>query len=113
MPDDVCDGAVALEGPIVAAAIRKISVGSRTSKAFCTTFLGVCGYPDVQAWNVPFPSAPSNAGRPQPGGKDAIKIVHYSDIHLDPLYVPGSSTQCDGRPICCRYARKDRRVGRN
>ncbi|EFY91799.1 acid sphingomyelinase, putative [Metarhizium acridum CQMa 102] len=110
-PDDVCDGAVALEGPIIAADIRKISVGSRTSKAFCTTFLGVCGYPDVQTWDITYPSAQPTGGRPRPGGKDPIKIVHYSDIHIDPLYVPGSSTQCDGRPICCRPYTKDDQPG--
>ncbi|OAA36240.1 Sphingomyelin phosphodiesterase [Metarhizium rileyi] len=84
-PDDVCDGAVALEGPIIAADIRKMSVGSRTSKAFCTTLLGVCGYPDVQTWDIAYPSAQPAGGRPEPSGKEPIKIVHYSDIHIDPL----------------------------
>ena len=99
--DDVCDGAVALEGPIIASDIRKLNIGSRTSKAFCTTFLGLCGYPEVAAWNVPFPSPKPSGGRPKPGCKAPIKIVHYSDIHIDPLYVPGSSTECN-KPICCR-----------
>ena len=102
-PDDVCDGAVALEGPIIAAAIRKMSVGSRTAQGFLTTFVGVCGDPAVPEWSVPFPSAKPSGGRPKPSGKDPIKVVHYSDIHLDPLYVPGASTECGGRPICCRY----------
>ncbi|KND93980.1 Sphingomyelin phosphodiesterase [Tolypocladium ophioglossoides CBS 100239] len=99
--DDVCDGAVALEGPIIAADIRNMDIGSRTSKAFCTTFFGLCGYPEVAAWNVPFPSPKPSRSRPKPSGKDPIKIVHYSDIHIDPLYVPGSSTECK-KPICCR-----------
>ncbi|KAK2603473.1 hypothetical protein QQS21_004333 [Conoideocrella luteorostrata] len=111
-PDDVCDGAVALEGPIIAADVRKTSIGSRTSKAFCTTLLGVCGYPDVQPWDVSFPVPKPTSGRPKPSGKDPIKIVHYSDIHVDPLYVAGSSTQCDGRPICCRPYTEDDQPGK-
>ncbi|GAB0135560.1 hypothetical protein EsDP_00003893 [Epichloe bromicola] len=84
-PDDVCDGAVALEGPIIAADVRKTTIGSRTSQAFCTTFLGVCGYPDVQPWDIAFPSPKPAGGRPKPSGKEPLKVVHYSDIHIDPL----------------------------
>ncbi|PNY25334.1 Sphingomyelin phosphodiesterase [Tolypocladium capitatum] len=99
--DDVCNGAVALEGPIIAADIRKMTLGSRTSDAFCTTFFGLCGFPAVADWKVPFPSSKPSNGRPNPSGKDPIKIVHYSDVHVDRLYVPGSSTDCK-KPICCR-----------
>ncbi|UNI18800.1 Sphingomyelin phosphodiesterase [Purpureocillium takamizusanense] len=99
--DDVCDGSIALEGPIIAAAIRKMHIGSRTSEAFCTTLLGLCGYPAVASWDVPFPSPKPAGGRPKPSGKPSLKIVHYSDIHVDPLYESGSSTNCT-KPICCR-----------
>ncbi|KHO00301.1 Sphingomyelin phosphodiesterase [Metarhizium album ARSEF 1941] len=109
---DVCDGAVALEAPIIAAGIRKMSIGSRSSKAFLTSFMGVCGYPDVQSWDIVFPSAQPSGGRSDPSGKDPIEIVHYSDIHIDPLYVPGSSTQCDGRPLCCRPYTEDDQPGK-
>ncbi|KAF7542515.1 hypothetical protein G7Z17_g11503 [Cylindrodendrum hubeiense] len=99
--DDVCDGAIALEGPIIAKAIRGMTIGSRTSKEFCITFLGICEYPDVRQWSVPFPSEKPTTARPAPSGKDPIKVVHYSDIHIDPLYVEGSNTECT-KPICCR-----------
>ncbi|KAJ6438415.1 Sphingomyelin phosphodiesterase [Purpureocillium lavendulum] len=99
--DDVCEGSIALEGPMIADAIRKMKLGSRTSDAFCTTVLGLCGYPDVASWNVPFPSPKPAGGRPKPSGKKPLKVVHYSDIHIDPLYVTGSSANCT-KPICCR-----------
>lgn len=99
--DDVCDGAIQLEGPIIAKAIRGMTIGSRTSKEFCITFLGICEYPDVRQWSVPFPSTKPTTGRPAPSGRDPIKVVHYSDIHIDPLYVEGSNAKCT-KPICCR-----------
>lgn len=97
----MCDGIIALEAPIVAAAIRKMKIGSDTANLFCNTFLGLCEFPAVPAWNVPFPSPKPKTSRPTPSGKPPIKVVHYSDIHIDPLYLPGASTQCN-KPICCR-----------
>ncbi|PHH89254.1 hypothetical protein CDD83_6421 [Cordyceps sp. RAO-2017] len=109
---DVCEGAVAREGPIIAGALRKMTIGSRPFKAFCTTLLGACGYPDVIPWKVPFPSPKPRGGRPKPSGQRPLKIVHYSDIHVDPLYMPGSSTNCN-KPICCRPYTDDDKPGRS
>ncbi|KAL7937255.1 Metallo-dependent phosphatase-like protein [Trichoderma chlorosporum] len=99
--DDVCAGSVALEGPIIADAIRNMDLGSETSELFCGSFLGLCAEPSVPQWNVPFPSPKPQNGRPAPSGKTPLKVVQYSDIHIDPLYVTGSSTNCT-KPICCR-----------
>lgn len=105
--DDVCDGAVALEGPSIAEALRNMGLYSKTSKLFCTTFLGLCGLPDVAKWSVPFPSPKPAGGRPSPSGRAPLKIVHFSDIHVDEKYLPGSNTQCT-KPICCRaYTKGD------
>ncbi|PHH61879.1 hypothetical protein CDD81_7743 [Ophiocordyceps australis] len=98
---DVCDGAIALEGPILADVIRHMTLGSRTSYAFGTTVLGVCGYPDVVPWDVPFPSPKPAGGRPKPSGKKPLKVVHYSDIHIDEMYQTGANADCS-KPICCR-----------
>ncbi|KAH8898539.1 sphingomyelin phosphodiesterase [Thozetella sp. PMI_491] len=100
--DDVCTGSIKLEGPIIASALRDMTIGSKTSQVFCITFLGLCPYPDIGAYTVPFPSAAnSSAVRPLPSGQDPIYVVHYSDIHIDPFYVSGSNTNCS-KPICCR-----------
>lgn len=81
--------------------MRSMDLDSRTSDEFCITFLGLCDYPDVEEWDIPFPSEKPRGGRPTPSGQDPIKVVHYSDIHIDQLYVEGSSTDCN-KPICCR-----------
>lgn len=99
--DDVCDGAVELEGPIIAEALREVKLGSHTSELICHNFLGVCE-PEIRPHQVIFPSEkPADSARPAPSGKDPIKVVHYSDVHVDHLYVPGSSANCT-KPICCR-----------
>lgn len=99
--DDVCEGTVGLEGPIIADAIRNMDLGSDTSKLFCGSFLGLCPEPSVPQWKIPFPSPKPQTGRPAPSGKTPLKVVQYSDIHIDPLYVSGSSSNCT-KPICCR-----------
>ncbi|KAH7318455.1 Metallo-dependent phosphatase-like protein [Stachybotrys elegans] len=98
---EVCRGALELEGPILAAAIRNMVIGSKTSKLFCAGILGSCDYPEVEEWSVPFPSEKPSRGRPSPSGKQPLKVVHFSDVHIDPQYTEGTNTHC-GKPICCR-----------
>lgn len=79
-----------------------MEVGSKSADQFCITFLGVCNFPEVDKWAVPFPSKPfCDVSRAAPSGKDPIQVIHYSDIHIDPLYTEGASTEC-GLPTCCR-----------
>ncbi|KAF4989443.1 hypothetical protein FGRMN_9108 [Fusarium graminum] len=98
---DVCDGTIELQGPIVAEALRNVAIGSKTAQHFCVTFLGLCNYPSVEEWDVPMPPDRAQRKRPIPSGRDPIKVVHYSDIHVDQLYTEGSSADCN-KPICCR-----------
>lgn len=107
---DVCEGSVALEGPILARGIRNIAVGSRVSRLFCVYTLGLCDYPEVDPWQVPFPSAqpPASPRRnsdddegSRTSRKEPLQIVHYSDIHVDPFYEQGTNANCT-KPICCR-----------
>ena len=77
-----------------------MKLGSKTSKLFCIQFLGLCSYPAVDTYNVPLSPKPPGS-RPTPSGQEPIQIVHYSDIHIDQFYVPGSASNCS-YPICCR-----------
>ena len=99
---EYCDGTIEREGPVIADLVRTLDVDGKAAAEFCQTFLGVCESPPVDAWTVPFPSRrPCEQTRAAPSGKKPIQVVHYSDIHIDPLYVEGSSTKCD-KPTCCR-----------
>jgi sphingomyelin phosphodiesterase len=98
---DVCTGAVAEEGPIIAQDLRGMSIPSHTSQLFCITFFGLCSYPPVTPYTIPFPSPKPAKTRPPPSGQSPIQIVHYSDIHVDPFYEEGANYNCT-KPICCR-----------
>jgi sphingomyelin phosphodiesterase len=78
-----------------------MSIGSKTSKLFCTTLVGLCSFPPVSTSTIAFPSPKPTTARPTPSNQQPIQIVQYSDIHVDPFYVTGSSDNCT-KPICCR-----------
>ncbi|KAI1771860.1 putative acid sphingomyelinase [Hypoxylon cercidicola] len=110
--DDVCEGSIALEGPIIARGLRGMVIGSRTSRLACTTFMGLCLYPEVKPHNVSFPSPKPKALRPAPSGLKPLHVVHFSDIHIDPFYVEGANANCS-KPICCREYSDGDKVGNN
>jgi sphingomyelin phosphodiesterase len=108
---DVCDGTIELQGPIIAEALRNVAIGSKTAQHFCVTFLGLCQYPAIEEWDVPLPPDRSHLKRPVPSGQDPIKVVHYSDIHVDQLYTEESNAKCN-KPICCRPFTENDEPGR-
>ncbi|KIW01898.1 uncharacterized protein PV09_06741 [Verruconis gallopava] len=99
---DVCEGAIAEQGPILAHDLRQMTIGSHTATLFCATIFGLCDFPAVREYSVSFPSTKSpNATRPPPSGQAPIQVVHISDIHVDLFYEVGSSYNCT-KNICCR-----------
>ncbi|KOS18929.1 Sphingomyelin phosphodiesterase 2 [Escovopsis weberi] len=99
---DVCEGSIKLEAPVIANALRNMTLGSEKARLFCSTFFGLCPVPNIPEWKIEFPSGPNPAAeRPLPSGGKPLKVVQFSDIHVDPHYVAGSNTQCT-KPICCR-----------
>ncbi|GAW18908.1 hypothetical protein ANO14919_083910 [Xylariales sp. No.14919] len=99
--DDVCEGSIALEGPIIAHSLRSLHIGSKTSRLICVALFGMCSFPDVEEYKVPFPSPKPKSQRPKASGKNPLRIVHYSDIHIDPWYTEGADANCT-KFICCR-----------
>lgn len=78
-----------------------MTIPSHTAQLFCTTVFGLCGYPAVTPYEVSFPSAKPTTSRPASSGKTPIKVVHYSDIHVDLSYETGANYNCT-KNICCR-----------
>ncbi|KAI1199620.1 Metallo-dependent phosphatase-like protein [Nemania serpens] len=99
--DDVCEGSVALEGPILAHSLRGLKIGSKTSRLICVALFGLCSFPDVEKYDVSFPSPKPERRRPRPSGQSPLRVVHYSDIHIDPWYTEGADANCT-KFICCR-----------
>ncbi|KAI1205916.1 sphingomyelin phosphodiesterase [Annulohypoxylon truncatum] len=83
--DDVCEGAVALEGPVIAHALRGMKIGSKTSRLACIALMGLCPYPEIEPHDISFPSPKPKTRRPPPSSLKPLQVVHFSDIHVDPL----------------------------
>nr|XP_022336528.1 sphingomyelin phosphodiesterase-like [Crassostrea virginica] len=73
----------------------------------CGILLGDnCGtpYDPNDLWNVTLPSEPKPPVTPwrlPKPGSPTLRILHISDIHIDPAYEVGSKVKC-GEPLCCR-----------
>lgn len=100
--DDVCEGSIALEGPIIAQSLRGLTIGSKTSQLICVALFGLCSFPDVEKHDVSFPSPKPARQRPKPTGQSPLRVIHYSDIHIDPWYTEGADADCT-KFICCRH----------
>ncbi|KAJ3552028.1 hypothetical protein NPX13_g11215 [Xylaria arbuscula] len=61
----------------------------------------MCEFPEVEEYEVAFPSPKPKTRRPKPSGKSPLRVVHYSDIHIDPWYTEGADANCT-KFICCR-----------
>ncbi|KAI0881108.1 sphingomyelin phosphodiesterase [Annulohypoxylon maeteangense] len=92
--NDVCEGAVALEGPVIAHALRGMRIGSKTSRLACIGLMGLCSYPEVEPYDVSFPSPKPKTTRPAPSSLKPLQVVHFSDVHVDPL----ENTSSDSNP---------------
>ncbi|KAJ3501560.1 hypothetical protein NLJ89_g9284 [Agrocybe chaxingu] len=100
--DDVCEGVLRQQGPILAHNLRSISALGQTSTKLCSTLLGLCQPPPVNRYTVPIPRpAPSNPKVWTSTGQAPFQVVHFSDVHIDRSYTPGSDADCT-KPICCR-----------
>ncbi|EJD50481.1 putative acid sphingomyelinase [Auricularia subglabra TFB-10046 SS5] len=101
--DDVCDGIMATQGPILAHAIRRINTLGSTATKLCNAVFGLCQPPNVNAFNVSFPKpAPTTPpAKPPSSGRPPLRVVHMSDVHIDREYTVGSEGNCT-KPICCR-----------
>lgn len=100
-------GVIANEVPAVSYTLKNLKLGSHTANNLCASLVGLCDYPAVRPYNLSFPSPKPPTSRPPPSGQDPIKVVHFSDTHVDLSYEPGPNYDCS-KPICCRaYTAED------
>ncbi|XP_066246927.1 sphingomyelin phosphodiesterase-like [Euwallacea similis] len=70
---------------------------------FCAIYYQAYGCEDPEAddWSIPIP--PYSGPRPTSASiekGEALRILHITDVHMDPLYVPGTVVNCPD-PLCC------------
>ncbi|EJD50479.1 sphingomyelin phosphodiesterase [Auricularia subglabra TFB-10046 SS5] len=100
---DVCAGAVGMQAPIIAHAMRSISTQGQTATKVCDALFGLCAPPPVNAFAVPLPPKPKpqRPHAPLPAKQPPLTVVHMSDVHIDRDYTVGAEANCT-KPICCR-----------
>ncbi|KAF8348647.1 Metallo-dependent phosphatase-like protein [Amanita rubescens] len=99
---DVCQGAVSREGAILAHDLRSISVAGQTATKLCDVVFGLCRPPPVNQFTILFPKpSPQDPKVFTSLGRTPFKVSHFSDVHIDRSYAPGSDAKCT-KPICCR-----------
>ncbi|EWC44406.1 hypothetical protein DRE_01232 [Drechslerella stenobrocha 248] len=99
---DVCSGIVASEGPVVAAVLRNMKIGSRTNKVVCSSIFGLCQAPELLPFPGTLPAPVVNRRKaPSTSANRPLKFVHISDTHVDREYVNGTNAKCN-KPVCCR-----------
>ncbi|KAJ7640733.1 Metallo-dependent phosphatase-like protein [Mycena polygramma] len=101
--EDVCIGAISEQGPILAHALRGMTPYGKTATKLCEGTFGLCQAPPATEYTVPLPEAGPASARTAPvsSGKPPFQVVHFSDVHIDRQYTPGSDADCK-KPICCR-----------
>jgi len=105
-PREICEGAVARQGPVIAQSLRAIQPNRRTAASLCTKLFGLCssrGSP-VQDWpGELFPKPDPHRKHPskRTGPAKVRKVVQISDLHIDKLYKAGAEATCVG-VLCCR-----------
>ncbi|TFY55311.1 hypothetical protein EVJ58_g8329 [Rhodofomes roseus] len=99
---DVCEGAIRTQGPILAHDLRHFSLFGDTATKFCDAVFGMCDLPPVTPWLVPFPKPIPDVQRVwKSRGREPVKAMHFSDVHIDREYTLNSEAKCT-KPICCR-----------
>lgn len=83
------------------------------SNFFCGYIFGLCETDRIKKISVKpiieelYKDQPAPQ-EPVPTGKNTIKILQFSDPHLDNEYTPGAIEDCTGTVVCCRKDNKPR-----
>ncbi|CAG9764587.1 unnamed protein product [Ceutorhynchus assimilis] len=71
---------------------------------FCSIYFQSynCEDPNADNWSIPLPDYAANVASKYvyQNDTDSVQILQITDVHLDPLYSPGSNAKCS-EPLCC------------
>ncbi|KAG6261344.1 hypothetical protein E4U49_004001 [Claviceps purpurea] len=101
---NVCVEGVALHGPLLAEVLRSIEDPEHSTAAtlLCNNFLQVCDAATVES-KMDLPPPPKKLPKPKSSdGEGSYKVIHFSDLHIDPLYKVGAVGDCSNPFLCCR-----------
>ncbi|EGC30266.1 hypothetical protein DICPUDRAFT_158024 [Dictyostelium purpureum] len=96
----VCEGLI----PLFMGMAKNVLSFPGVNGEFVCGYVGFCPYkPSNYTPEVifPKPKPPHVPVVPPSPGSPTMKILHLSDIHVDPIYEQGMNADC-GEPLCCR-----------
>ncbi|KAG6062075.1 hypothetical protein E4U32_002673 [Claviceps aff. humidiphila group G2b] len=102
----VCLEGVAEHGPLLAEVLRSIPdvENSTAATLLCNNFLQVCEVATIKS-KIDLPPLPTKLSKPKSSdGEGSYKVIHFSDLHIDPLYKIGAIGDCSNPFLCCRNA---------
>ncbi|KAF9011062.1 Metallo-dependent phosphatase-like protein [Cyathus striatus] len=91
-------------GAVVTQIISSADVGGYDGQAFCQNFWSMCPAPPTSPLNLTgwfMKPKPNPLPPPKQRSGKRLKVLHISDIHLDPRYSTGSEANCTSG-TCCR-----------
>lgn len=100
---DVCRSGLQLLFPELIEIAKNVSM---TTAEICYFMMDdYCDEVKLPEWSIPIPPK-TNVPKAQKNhfpkkGAPVLKVLHLSDVHLDPLYVEGTNAICP-EPLCCR-----------
>ncbi|CAL1693975.1 unnamed protein product [Somion occarium] len=91
-------------GSVITQVVANADVGGFDGQMLCQNFLGLCPLPpttslNLTGWFAKLKPSPLPAPK-KPSGK-RLKVLHASDLHIDPRYATGSEANCTSG-LCCR-----------
>ncbi|KAJ7269242.1 sphingomyelin phosphodiesterase [Mycena haematopus] len=93
-------------GSVITQVVANANVGGYDGQMLCQNFLGgLCPLPSASPLNLTSWFAkpkPNPLPAPKKPSGERLKVLHLSDIHLDPRYATGSEANCTSGSPCCR-----------
>ncbi|KAJ7721427.1 Metallo-dependent phosphatase [Mycena maculata] len=91
-------------GSVITQVIANANVGGYDGQLLCQNFLGLCPLPPATPLNLTSwfsKPKPNPLPAPKTPSGQRIKVLHLSDVHVDPRYATGSEATCN-TGNCCR-----------
>ncbi|KAH9950917.1 Metallo-dependent phosphatase-like protein [Amylocystis lapponica] len=91
-------------GTVITQLMTFADVGGYDGQSICNIFLGLCPLPptsplDLTNWFAK--PKPNPLPPPRKATGERLKVLHVSDLHIDPRYTNGAEADCSAY-LCCR-----------
>lgn len=104
IPTPICIGLLKIASTDIGGIFPAMNMQGQDGQTLCAFMLGTCSLPAPSPLNLTALFKGTKKPAPVslvPSKKKPLKVLHFSDYHLDLRYVVGSEANCGGS-LCCR-----------